>query len=46
MLRYRQLIIKEVPDTGELIYAVNKAEILEDWTTILPLRNTALPLRI
>ena len=33
MLRYRQLIIKEVPDTSKLIYTANKTEILEDWTT-------------
>ena len=38
MLRYRQLIIEEVPDIGELIYTVNKAEILEDWTTALLLK--------
>jgi hypothetical protein len=46
MLRYHQLTVKEVPDTSEPIYAVNKAEILEDWTTTPFLRNTALPLRI
>jgi hypothetical protein len=45
MLKYHQLIVKEVPDTSEPIYVVNKAEILKDWTTALPLRNTALPLR-
>jgi hypothetical protein len=46
MLRYRQLIVKEVPDIGKLIYTANKVEILEDWTTALFLKNTALPLRI
>jgi hypothetical protein len=45
MLKYRQLIIKEVLDIVKLIYTVNKAEILGNWTTALPLRNTALPLR-
>jgi hypothetical protein len=30
MLRYRQLIVKEVPGTSELIYIVNKVEILKD----------------
>ena len=39
MLRYRQSIVKEVLNIGELIYAVNKAEILEDWITILPLKK-------
>ena len=38
MLRYRQLIIKEVPNISKLIYTVNKVEILEDWTTALPLK--------
>ena len=38
MLRYCQLIIKEVPDTNKPIYTVNKVEILEDWTTALPLK--------
>ena len=38
MLRYCQLTVKEVPDTSELIYTVNKAEILKDWTTALPLK--------
>jgi hypothetical protein len=45
-LRYRQLIVKEVPNTSEPIYAVNKVEILKDWITTPPLRNTALPLKI
>ena len=30
MLKYYQLIVKEVPDTGKLIHIVNKIEILED----------------
>jgi hypothetical protein len=38
MLRYHQLIVEEVPDTSKPIYTANKAEILEDWTTALPLR--------
>jgi hypothetical protein len=29
-LRYCQLIVEEVPNTSKLIYAANKAEILED----------------
>jgi hypothetical protein len=29
-LKYRQLIVKEVPNTSEPIYTVNKAEILKD----------------
>jgi len=29
-LRYRQPTVEKVPDTGKPIYAVNKAEILED----------------
>jgi hypothetical protein len=45
MLRYRQPIVEEVPNTGELIYTVNKAEILEDWTTALfPKKQTLLEL--
>src|SRR6266568_9423676 len=43
MLRYCQLIVKEVLDTSEPIYTVNKAKILEDWTTALPLRKQTLP---
>ena len=43
MLRYCQLTVKEVPDIGKLIYTVNKAEILEDWTTALPLRIQTPP---
>ena len=46
MLKYRQLTVEEVLNTSELIYAVNKAEILKDWIIALPLRNTAPPLRI
>ena len=46
MLRYRQPTVEEVPNTGKPIYAVNKVEILKDWTTALPLRNTAPPLKI
>jgi hypothetical protein len=45
MLKYYQLIVEDVPNTSELIYTVNKVEILEDWTTALPLRNTVPPLR-
>jgi hypothetical protein len=45
MLKYRQLTVKEVPDISKLIYTANKAEILEDWTTALSLRNTVPPLR-
>ena len=37
-LRYRQLIIEEIPDISEPIYIANKAEILEDQTTALPLK--------
>ena len=37
-LRYRQPIVKEISDTGEPIHAVNKAEILENWTTAPPPR--------
>ena len=43
MLKYRQLTVEEVPNTGELIYAANKAEILEDWTTAPPLKIQTLP---
>ena len=39
MFKYRQLIIKEVLDINEPIYAVNEAKILEDWTTTLFLRK-------
>src|SRR6266571_2985011 len=42
MLRYCQLIVKEVPDTSEPIYTVNKAKILEDWTIAPPLRKQTL----
>ena len=38
MLKYCQLIVEEVFNIRKLIYTVNKAEILEDWTTALPLR--------
>ena len=44
-LKYRQLTVKEIPDTSKPIYTANKAEILEDWTTALPLKNTAPPLK-
>ena len=43
MLRYRQLTVKEVPNTGKPIYTANKAEILKDWTTASPLRIQTLP---
>ena len=39
MLKYHQLTVEEVPNTSKLIYTVNKAEILEDWTTALSLRK-------
>ena len=39
MLRYHQLIVKEVPNISKLIYAVNKIEILEDWFIALPLKK-------
>jgi hypothetical protein len=42
MLRYRQLIVEEVPNTSKPIYTVNKAEILKDWTTTLPPRIKTL----
>ena len=31
-----------MPDTSELIYTVNEAEILEDWTTDLSLKKQIL----
>ena len=39
MLKYRQLTVKEVLNISELIYTVNKAEILEDQITALPLKK-------
>ena len=38
MLRYCQPTVEEVPNTSKPIYIVNKAEILKNWTTALPLR--------
>ena len=40
-LRHRQPTVEEAPDTGEPTYAVNQAEILEDWTTTPPPRKLA-----
>ena len=39
MLKYCQPIMEKVPNTSELIYIINKAKILEDWTTALSLRK-------
>ena len=43
MLRYCQPTVEEIPDTSKPVYTINKAEILEDWTTAPPLRKQTPP---
>ena len=43
MFKYRQLTMEKILDIGEPIYAVNKAKILDNWSTALPLRKQTPP---